>query len=723
MWGVWFRHQAGTTKKYSAIKMHFSPSVSIVILDTMKAEKFSRYEIIKELGRGGMATVYLAYDPLFERQVALKLLKHDLLDDALVRERFERETKIIAKLEHPAIVPVHDVGKDNDQMFYVMRYMTGGSLSDRMTSPLSLEESIRIIQRIASALDYAHARGVIHRDLKPGNILFDDEGNAFISDFGIAKLASGQTKLTSSGIIGTPSYMSPEQAVGENVDSRSDIYSLGIILFEMLSGKLPYEATTPLAMVIKHTSEPIPHILDINPNLPFGIESVLEKAMAKNRGLRYSTASEMIADLAKLFPGGVPQDPEYTIPVTRRVNPYNSAPTSKKGSTISRPWLAGSLLLLATVLSLAGWQIFGSRATLSPTPPATAVPSLTSGVLAPPLPTETATLTLSPTLPPPTETSTPTATPIPGIGGADKIALITNKDIWLMEMNGSGLMQVTNSDQPKFDVQWLPGGNEISYGEGKCIKTVNVNTFISTNLVCLEGSNFSGFRVSPDGKRAAITIERRVIIIPFDREALARAKTPFDLQTLPNACLDYSAVSAKFAVWSADSNKLAILHQDIRGQRFADLVRIIDISRCKNAKPLILEEFPNKNFTPEGYETSPVIPAYDWNGKELFLLNTFVRNAGYGDLYLYNINTGEGSLINPIENTCCYRDARFSPDGSHILVVFQDVREGAESETTLYYLPLDQIGSGAQFKPIKLPPLFFPNVREVIMPVLRPALP
>lgn len=481
--------------------MHFSPKVSIVILDYMQAQKFSRYQIRKELGRGGMATVYLAFDPLFEREVALKLLKPDLLDDAQVRERFERETKIIAKLEHPAIVPVHDVGKDNDRLFYVMRYMTGGSLSDRMTKPLSLEESMRIIQRIAAALDYAHSKGVIHRDLKPGNILFDDDGNAFISDFGVAKLASGQTRLTSSGIIGTPSYMSPEQAVGEQVDSRSDIYSLGVILFEMLSGKLPYEATTPLAMVVKHTTEPIPHILDINPNLPSGIESVLEKAMAKNRGLRYATASEMIADLAKLFPNGVPQDAEYTIPVTRRAPPQKNLPSAAEGFSVPRPWLAGMLLLLAAVLSLTGWQIFGSRAVSSPMPTASPVPSRTSIVLPPSLPTETASLTPSPALPPPTATFTATITPVPGGGGADKIALVSNKDIWVMDMKGRGLLQVTNSDQPKFDLQWLPGGKEILYGEGKCVKTVNVDTFAITTLTCLEGLNFTGFRVSPDGKQ------------------------------------------------------------------------------------------------------------------------------------------------------------------------------------------------------------------------------
>lgn len=693
----------------------------------MQPEKFSRYEIRRELGRGGMATVYLAYDPLFEREVALKLLKRELLDDPLVRERFERETKIIARLEHPAIVPVHDVGKDNDQMFYVMRYMPGGSLSERMATPLSLEESIRIVQRIAGALDYAHARGVIHRDLKPGNILFDDEGNAFISDFGIAKLASGQNRLTISGIIGTPSYMSPEQAVGDNVDGRSDIYSLGVILFEMLSGKLPYEATTPLAMVVKHANEPIPHILDLNPNLPAGIENVLEKAMAKNRALRYATAAELVNDLLALLPPkGVFAAPQPTVPASRPV----SAPPEQAQTTAQpvrpRGWLAAGWLLLAILLAVASWGWWGSRAApfATPAPSPSTAPTQTATLPAPVLPSATAspTPTASPTLLP-TATHSPAPSAVPGIGGADKIALVTNKDIWIMNLDGSGLTQVTNSDQPKFDMQWLPGGREIVYGEGKCVKVVNIETFETTDLACLEGTNFNGFRISPDGRQIALTIQRRVIVIPFEREALARARNAFELQMLPQTCLDYTGVTAKFALWSADSRKLAILHQAIRGAKFADLVRVLDIRRCKAADPLVLEEFPNKSFTPQGYETYPVIPAYDWNGRDLFIFNTFVRNGGYGDLYLYDMNTGQARLLNPIENTCCYRDARFSPDGTHLLVVFQDIRQGAESETRLYYLPLEQIGTGGSFRPIKLPPLFFPNVREVIMPALRPAQP
>src|SRR5215210_7896756 len=276
----------------------------------MGVEKFSRYERREELGQGGMATVYRAYDPMFEREVALKILKRESLNDAQVRERFERETKIIARLEHAAIVPVYDVGRDRDQLFFVMRYMAGGSLIERIQAEaLSLAEIGHILQRLAAALDYAHSKGIIHRDLKPGNILFDEYENAYISDFGIAKFTQGAAKLTSSGIIGTPTHMSPEQALGQPVNGRSDIYSLGVILFEMLSGKTPFEATTPLGMAYKHATEPAPHIRELNPNLPDGVESIIEKVLAKDREKRYASgvqlADAFIATLAEPLPPDV----------------------------------------------------------------------------------------------------------------------------------------------------------------------------------------------------------------------------------------------------------------------------------------------------------------------------------------------------------------------------------------------------------------------------------
>jgi len=266
----------------------------IGVLRNVREEKFSRYVIQEELGRGGMSTVYRAYDPLFEREVALKILKQEGLNDAQVRERFERETKIIAKLEHAAIVPVYDIGRsDNDQLFFVMRYMAGGSLADRIQKgTLSLLDAANLIQRLGAALDYAHAKGIIHRDLKPDNILFDEHNHAYISDFGIAKLTQSSTRITSSGIIGTPTHMSPEQAQGEEVDGRSDIYSLGVILFEMLSGHTPFEATTPLGMALKHAIEPPPRILGINPNLPPGVETVIRKVLEKEPKHRYRSGTE-----------------------------------------------------------------------------------------------------------------------------------------------------------------------------------------------------------------------------------------------------------------------------------------------------------------------------------------------------------------------------------------------------------------------------------------------
>ncbi len=262
----------------------------------MQPEKIGIYEVKSELGRGGMATVYRAYDPRFEREVAVKVLPSELLHaDPQFRLRFEREAKIIAQLEHSAIVPVYDVGEADGQPYFVMRYMNGGSLSDRIKAGgLTIEDASRILGIIAPGLDEAHSNGIVHRDIKPSNILFDKRGNPYISDFGIAKLSQAQSgNVTGSAIIGTPAYMAPEQAQGTEVDGRADIYALGIILFEILTGKQPYEADTPMAVAIKHITDPVPHIRQTNPQLPESVDAIIQKAMAKDKTHRFSTAVEM----------------------------------------------------------------------------------------------------------------------------------------------------------------------------------------------------------------------------------------------------------------------------------------------------------------------------------------------------------------------------------------------------------------------------------------------
>ena len=266
------------------------------------SKKFGRYEVKSELGRGGMATVYLAYDPRFGRSVALKVMNVAFRDDPTFRGRFEREARTVATLEHPAIVPVYDFGEDHDQLYLVMRYMPGGSLADRIVGgPLPLDEAVVIVQRIGAALDHAHRQGVIHRDLKPANILFDQYDNPFLSDFGIVKLAEATTAgLTGSGVIGTPAYMSPEQIHSEKVlDGRSDIYTLGIILFEMLTGLKPYRADTPVKQMMAHVLNPIPSIRAIKPELPDAYDEVIRKALSKERESRFTTAGELTAALAR----------------------------------------------------------------------------------------------------------------------------------------------------------------------------------------------------------------------------------------------------------------------------------------------------------------------------------------------------------------------------------------------------------------------------------------
>lgn len=272
----------------------------------MVSEKFGRYAIKAEIGRGGMATVYRAYDPHFEREVALKVLPAQLLHDPTFQTRFTREARIIATLEHAGIVPVYDYGEECGQPYYVMRLMGGGSLADVLEhGPIAPAEAARIVDHIADALDEAHSHGIIHRDLKPANILFDTRKNPYISDFGIAKLVQASTPITASNVvIGTPAYMSPEQGRGErDVDARSDIYALGALLFQMLSGRVPYESETPTGQIIKHITEPIPDVLLLRPDLPPGLQTVIARAMAKDREERYHSVAEMADALNRAVKG------------------------------------------------------------------------------------------------------------------------------------------------------------------------------------------------------------------------------------------------------------------------------------------------------------------------------------------------------------------------------------------------------------------------------------
>jgi serine/threonine protein kinase len=265
-----------------------------------------RYEVKERLGQGGMADVYLAYDPRFKRDVAIKVLPGELMRDDTYRARFEREAQTIAHLEHTAIVPVYDFGEEDGRTYLVMRYMQGGSLRDYLKAkgPLLIEEVAEIIARIAPALQKAHAQGIIHRDLKPGNILFDADNNPYLSDFGIAKLSESTVNLTGDRIIGTPAYMSPEQARGQSdLDGRSDVYALAVIVYEMLTGKQPYEADTPMGLAMAHLMNPVPNILESKPDLPRGTDTIISRGLAKEPVQRYGTPDELCEALTAVSTG------------------------------------------------------------------------------------------------------------------------------------------------------------------------------------------------------------------------------------------------------------------------------------------------------------------------------------------------------------------------------------------------------------------------------------
>ncbi len=316
----------------------------------MDRNHIGRYEIQSELGRGGMATVYLAFDPRFRRQVAVKVLPDRFLNHPVLRKRFEREAQTIAALEHPAIVPVYDFGDEGDLLYLVMRYMPGGSLEARLRrGALSLSTTAAIVARLAQALDTVHARGIVHRDLKPANILFDAYDNAHLSDFGIVHLTEATTALTGEGLIGTPAYMSPEQVRGEGqIDARSDLYSLGIIIFEMLTGRQPYQANTPMATAMQHLTQPVPRLNTFRSGIPPAAESLIQTALAKDPEMRFASATSLAAQLkiaaqgtGETAPGGlfavqsaneVPTVMEETSQVDRQAVGDRPLPGAKPGT-------------------------------------------------------------------------------------------------------------------------------------------------------------------------------------------------------------------------------------------------------------------------------------------------------------------------------------------------------------------------------------------------------
>jgi len=360
-------------------------------------QRLGQYEILGVLGEGGMATVYRAMRRAPRSEVAVKVIKTRAFNPDVLGEfvrRFEREAETIASLSHPHILKLFDYGQEEDTVYLVMEFLRGGSLAGLIRKgTLTPEQCSAILDQVATALDYAHLRGIVHRDLKPQNVLLDEQGNAILTDFGIAKIASVHTELTHKGSsLGTPEYMAPEQWRGDPMDGRTDNYALGIIAFEMLTGQTPFTANTPAAIMYLHMQEPPPRIAEYRKDIPPALENVIAQALEKEPEKRYSTATEF----ARAFKQAL---------ITPAESPKRSI---NQVPLVLGAGLAALVLLIVAVLAFSNRQAAPTpttmQAAMDSSPTATLLPTDSPGA---PMPKQ---ILQSPT-PSPTSTATPTFTP------------------------------------------------------------------------------------------------------------------------------------------------------------------------------------------------------------------------------------------------------------------------------------------------------------------------
>ena len=380
-------------------------------MQILTGQSIGRYHVLEQLGEGGMAVVYKAYDTRLERNVAFKVLRTDLFGEAVldqVLKRFEREAKSLAKLKHPNIVNILDFGEHEGMPFLVMEFLPGGTLKQRLGQAIPWQKAFRTLLPVARGLSYAHQHGIIHRDVKPANILMDENDQPVLTDFGIAKLLEGTEghTLTGSGVgIGTPEYMAPEQGIGAHViDARADIYSLGIVLYEMITGRKPYVADTPMAVVLKQMTDPLPRPTGFVPDLPEGAENILIKALAKQAKDRYEDMNALMTAMEAEITGS-PKLEVQVVSAPLKPAKKTAAPRVKRSSNTVRTILgifSGVVIIVLGILlapRMSGLFVSpASTNTVMPTVPSTVMPSSTA----------TPTVTL-------TRTSRPksTTTPVP----------------------------------------------------------------------------------------------------------------------------------------------------------------------------------------------------------------------------------------------------------------------------------------------------------------------
>ncbi|MCJ1907202.1 Stk1 family PASTA domain-containing Ser/Thr kinase [Planococcus ruber] len=354
-----------------------------------------RYKILELIGGGGMSNVYLAHDMILDRDIAIKILRYDFSNEEELRRRFQREALSTTSLAHPHIVNIFDVGEEGSLHYLVMEYVPGKTLKEYIidNSPVAPEQAVKIMKQLASALAHAHQNQIVHRDIKPQNILMDAEGNVKISDFGIAMALSATSYTQTNSVLGTVHYLSPEQARGGTANKKSDIYSLGIVMFELLTGKLPFSGESAVSIALKHLQTETPSLREIVPGMPQSLENVVLKATAKNPQHRYQSASELEEDLSTVllperldepkFSAPIDEDATRAMPAIKDPAVYGSVEETKTIAPVSKkepakkpvepppkkkkkkwPWIVGIavfLILAGLIVAIAFPDLFGPR--------------------------------------------------------------------------------------------------------------------------------------------------------------------------------------------------------------------------------------------------------------------------------------------------------------------------------------------------------------------------
>jgi serine/threonine-protein kinase len=379
-------------------------------LELTVGSTFGPYRILGPLGRGGMASVYRARDPALERDVALKVLPAEFLHDTAFAERFRQEARVAGRLEHPHIVPVHAFGIEQGAPWMAMRLVTGGSLAERLRrGPLPPSVVTGLLRDVAGALDYAHKRGVVHRDVKPANVLLDEAGRAYLADFGVARMLEGSAVATATGVIhGTPSYMAPEQALGEKADRLADVYALGVVAFECLTGRVPYTGTTSVAILMKHVKEPVPEPTAAEMTAP--LSAVLRRCLAKAPGDRWPSAGIFAAALDEASAGGMTPGIESTLTIavprdavgTPRDRTFRATVTTRLAMRRKLVWASAGAFGALALVAFSGGMLLARQGPARPAPR----PADTAAAVKP-----TMTPTAAPRATPRPRVSQPTPTP------------------------------------------------------------------------------------------------------------------------------------------------------------------------------------------------------------------------------------------------------------------------------------------------------------------------